>query len=184
MKDPRRILVVCTGNVCRSPATELLLRQGLEPVSAYVSSAGTEAVPGQAMCTTMSDHLRDLGIEPGVHRARRLDAGAVGSAELILPAPRRHLDSVVELDPSALRRTATLLEFARWSQSGGGHSLEDLLRQRGAGVMAGTSASVDILDPVGQGAATHAAVFHQLQQAVREIVPVLSASRSGADLDG
>ena len=46
-----RILIVCTGNICRSPLAEQLLRQNLTAagIDAVVTSAGTRAMTGSAM---------------------------------------------------------------------------------------------------------------------------------------
>ena len=43
------VLTVCTGNVCRSPLAEALLRERLAPLDIRVRSAGTRALIGSAM---------------------------------------------------------------------------------------------------------------------------------------
>ncbi|GMA87571.1 hypothetical protein GCM10025868_28210 [Angustibacter aerolatus] len=62
MSAPARVLVVCTGNVCRSPLVERLLRQRLGTDAVDVSSAGTQALVGEPMTDPAA-------AEPG--RARR-----------------------------------------------------------------------------------------------------------------
>ena len=74
------ILTVCTGNICRSPLAEVLLRQRLEPLGVRVHSAGTSAV--EAMTETIGRGARDAlerstsvreGVLETMLRARRAE---------------------------------------------------------------------------------------------------------------
>ncbi len=109
---PFQLLVVCTGNVCRSPAAERLLARALGP-SVLVHSAGTYALAGEPMTAPMARLVEEAGCAAGGFRARQLTEGLVRSADLILTATRDHRSAVVELLPSAVRRTFTLRELAR-----------------------------------------------------------------------
>lgn len=129
------VLVVCTANICRSPAAETVLRgrlaqRGFDDSGVRVSSAGVAARPGSAACdlsTALVDGL--LGAEsPGPvtprepHAARLLTAQLVASSDLILTADRSHRNRVAELAPSARKRTFTVLQAARaadWICAGG-----------------------------------------------------------------
>ena len=111
--EPARVLVVCTGNVSRSPAAQAMLATRLAAGSVQVTSAGTEAMVGapvdERMAALLSEEeqgtLRDF-------RARQLDERMVAAADLVLTMTREHRSAVVTLAPSALRRTFTLSEFA------------------------------------------------------------------------
>jgi protein-tyrosine phosphatase len=107
-----RVLTVCTGNVCRSPMAEIMLRHCLSGVGAAIASAGTGALVGQPMTPEARSILEGLGLadEPP-HVARALTPQLVRSAHLILGLTREHRRKVVELDPSATRRAFTLREF-------------------------------------------------------------------------
>jgi protein-tyrosine phosphatase len=109
---PYTILCVCTGNVCRSPAAELLLAARLGP-SVKVASAGTLGLVGRPIEPPMAAHLAALGLEPVGFTARRLTAADVAGADLVLGLTRGHRAEAVELAPAAVRRAFTLLEFAR-----------------------------------------------------------------------
>jgi protein-tyrosine-phosphatase len=95
------ILLVCTGNTCRSPMAEGLLRQALDArgVSSQVTvaSAGTGAWDG----APASEGAYLVGIEQGVdlsaHRARLLTRELVASADVILVMSRHHAVRVAEL---------------------------------------------------------------------------------------
>ena len=105
------VLLVCTGNVCRSPAAELLLRSALEALDAVdvtVTSAGTRALVGQPVHPPMARLLTDAGVPVGSFAARQLTAELVAEADLVLALAREHRSAVVTLVPGALRRTLLL----------------------------------------------------------------------------
>ena len=107
------ILTVCSGNVCRSPLAELLLREGLAALPGVsVSSAGTIALVGEGMPADGQAVARALGVDPGGHRARLLVAEQVRESGLVLAMAREHRSAVAELHPRAARRAFTLTEFA------------------------------------------------------------------------
>jgi protein arginine phosphatase len=100
MTRMKTILLVCTGNICRSPLAAALLqralsRRGVEGVD--VSSAGTGAWDG----APVSEGAYLVGLERGLdlssHRARLLTRELVEGADLILTMARHHRARVDEL---------------------------------------------------------------------------------------
>jgi len=96
----RRILLVCTGNICRSPLAEALLRRDLKArgfPEIDVGSAGTGAWDG----APASEGAYLVGLERGLdlsaHRARLLTRELVESADLVLTMARHHRARVEEL---------------------------------------------------------------------------------------
>src|SRR5258708_3166420 len=96
----QRILLVCTGNICRSPLAEALLHRALEQRSVEgvsVTSAGTGAWDG----APASEGAYLVGLERGLdlsgHRARLLTRELVEEADLILTMARHHRARVDEL---------------------------------------------------------------------------------------
>lgn len=107
------ILTVCTGNVCRSPLAELILREGLAALpDVTIASAGTMALVGEGMPADGQAVARGLGVDPGGHRARLLVAEQVLESGLVLAMAREHRSAVAKLHPRAARRAFTLTEFA------------------------------------------------------------------------
>lgn len=108
--DPADVLVICTGNLCRSPIIATLLAAEL-PTS-VVRSAGTSAPQGRPWHPYALQVLAEGGHEVS-GQARRLHKADVSEAKLILTAEGVHRGAVVTLDPDAEHRCFTLLEAAR-----------------------------------------------------------------------
>lgn len=109
------ILIVCTGNICRSPLAEQMLRARLLAAGARVTvaSAGTQAVVGGAMTPEAAALALQLGSASTDHTPRQLTANMLAQADLVLTATRDHRRDVVTLYPKATRYTFTLNQFAR-----------------------------------------------------------------------
>jgi protein-tyrosine-phosphatase len=98
--NTKSILLVCTGNICRSPLAASLLERALGERAAEgirVSSAGTGAWDG----APVSEGAYLVGLERGLdlsgHRARLLTRELVEQADLILTMARHHRARVDEL---------------------------------------------------------------------------------------
>lgn len=109
------ILTVCTGNICRSPLAEQILRDRLADLPGVrIGSAGVYSLAGRAMTPEAAALSREFGgAGSEEHVARDLTPGLVDSAGLIFAMSREHRRSIVELRPRATRTTFTLREFAR-----------------------------------------------------------------------
>lgn len=109
-----RILTVCTGNICRSPAVEILLRSVLDR-SVEVGSAGTYGLISHAISRPMGALLAADGLNSDRFRSHALTTEMAQDADLILPLTSDHRRQILEISPLALRKTITLGEFARLS---------------------------------------------------------------------
>jgi protein-tyrosine-phosphatase len=102
------VLVVCTGNSCRSPMAQGILAGLLESEPVLVYSAGTDAPAGMPATAHAVTAASELGADIGMHRAQQLTRELVRSADLILVMEEYHRQRVVELDPDAADRTKML----------------------------------------------------------------------------
>ena len=116
------VLFVSTGNVCRSPLAEGILRTqltaalGADARTFRCESAGTWGHVGATMEPHAAAVLRERGADPEGFTARELSADQVLAADLILGATREHREQVRLLDPYAVGRTFSLREFARYAR--------------------------------------------------------------------
>lgn len=107
----RSILVVCIGNVCRSPMAACLLRRALPDCE--VASAGLAPPVGAPADPRAVRVLAREGCGLVNHRARAVDAAQVATADLILVMESRQRDELEQLYPEAQGKTYRLCEFAR-----------------------------------------------------------------------
>jgi protein-tyrosine phosphatase len=135
----KRVLVICYGNICRSPfAAELLAARvsGLD-----VRSAGLEAREGKPAEAAAERVARSFGVDLERHAAHRLETADLEWADLVLGMEGHHLAN--------LRR--------RWPAARGAHHiLGDFLL--------GSPHTID--DPYGQSDASFVHAFERIEQAV------------------
>lgn len=109
----RHILIVCRGNVCRSPMAEAVMRRHLAAAAMEltVASAGLAAVNGVPIDPAAERALAAHGLSARTHRARQLDREELERSDLVLAMEQRHVAALLALSP-ALRGKAFLL--SRW----------------------------------------------------------------------
>jgi protein-tyrosine phosphatase len=195
-----RVLLVCTANICRSPAAARLLAGRLGP-SIDFTSRGTRSVPGAGMCEVSANWvLMNGGDAAAGHTSRQLELADIKASTLILTATQRHRTKVIEIRPSAQVRTFTLAQAARIAQWRGPAAasgmpleadlpdrllwlVEELDAYRGTAPQPVPESADDLPDPH-QGA-PHAGVFGSLLAAVDAIcAPLLESRNSGYSTSG
>jgi len=103
------ILVVCVGNICRSPTGERLLKSALPAKT--VASAGLGALEGHAADETASSVAAERGVSLEGHVAQQLTSAMCQEYDLILVMEKKHVDQVCRINPSV--RGKTML-FGHW----------------------------------------------------------------------
>lgn len=104
------VLVVCTGNLCRSPIMAALLAAAAPELT--VRSAGTHATRGVGWHPLAVQALAESGL-PASGTSRRLRPSDVRNAALILTAESMHRAVAIRMEPSAAERTFPLLQAER-----------------------------------------------------------------------
>lgn len=108
-----KIVFICTGNICRSPMAEYLLRDLLGRNSEWiVESAGVSAgngMPASAEAVAVMD--RDEQIDLGPHRSRMLTQPLVTEADLLIGMTDSHRARILGSFPEAEGKTFILTDF-------------------------------------------------------------------------
>lgn len=104
----KNILIVCVGNICRSPAAEALLAQKLKGKGLSVSSAGIGALVGNPMDKTAHEVLQDHGLHHTSHRARQVNSEMLHQADLILAMEHSHIARIRQMAPEVHGKTFLL----------------------------------------------------------------------------
>jgi protein-tyrosine phosphatase len=184
-----RVLVVCTGNIGRSPMMERLLRRDLAAAGlgdvVDVSGAGTWARDGHPMEPYAEQVLRERAADPADFAARALTQQLVAGSDLVLTATREHRGEVVNLVPAAVRRTFTLLELARvvdrLPTAPGPVPSDPVGRMRGSVAWASQNrvpadTDDDLADPLGAPVDTYRHRADQIETAGAKVVTLLSGT--------
>ncbi|MBA6353610.1 low molecular weight protein-tyrosine-phosphatase [Colwellia sp. BRX9-1] len=105
------ILVVCAGNICRSPTGEYLLKDKLKgkgDSQIKVSSAGLTALVGNSAEATATSIALSNNIDMSSHQGRQLNSTLITENDLILVMEERHLTDLLGKYPQARGKTFLL----------------------------------------------------------------------------
>ncbi|WP_026757155.1 phosphotyrosine protein phosphatase [Sediminimonas qiaohouensis] len=148
MAAVQRVLVVCVGNICRSPLGERLLKQAL-PKSVAVTSAGIGALVGHPADETASDVASDKGLSLDGHAARQFTPEMGAEQDLILVMEPGHRRQILREAPHLQGR---VMLFDQWTGATG------------------------IADPYKRSRAVHEATFDAVHKAARAWADRLGAN--------
>lgn len=126
------VLVKCTGNICRSPMAEGLLRAAPErhlgADAPPVSSAGVSGLHGTGATPNAIAVAAERGVDVAAHRVRILTRSLLADADVVACMARRHREEVVDLDPAVADRAFTIAELVRpLEAAAAGRSVADRL---------------------------------------------------------
>lgn len=141
----RSVLIVCMGNICRSPVGEALLRHRQRDL--HVESAGISAMVGYPADKVVSALAERHGLGLETHRARQLTASLCRNNDLILVMEKQHVECITRLAPEVRGKTMLL-----------GHWLH----------------GTEIADPYKKSTSFYEFIYGQMDQAVERWANVLS----------
>ena len=177
------IITVCTGNICRSPFAEIVLRDRLAGLPVVVASAGTHAVVGAPLPAAMAIGASTRGLD-ATHAARQVTADMLRTPDLVLGLARDHRRAVATLAPRSGRKALTLLELARIVEHRGPELAREAhaaapdvvgrlraaigfaLAERGTVRPPEHPADLDVADPFGRDDKAYARAVEQIVRAV------------------
>ena len=170
--------MVCTGNICRSPMAEVMLRDTLARCGAddiEVLSAGTWAGFGHSATEEARQVMRDRGIDLESHRSQPVTAELLDEADLILAMTSVHAREIAEVFPPALDKTLLLKELVEMEFDGSPAGAERAARL--AGVLAGgrpePRRALDLDDPMGLPVGAYERTAEHIEAGVERLADLL-----------
>ena len=147
MNKVKKILVVCTGNACRSPMAEGFLKERLKQEHDFVVlSAGISAVDGLAPTDAAIQVMKEDGIDISSYSTKSFSKVFANAADLVLVMSRAHKEFILNKMPGLKNKVFLYTEFANTTNSPG-----------------------DIDDPIGQPISMYRHVRDQIKAASKEI---------------
>lgn len=144
-----RVVMVCSGNICRSPMAQAIAAHLLGP-DAMVISAGTLGIHGQPAAVHAVRAVEELGLSLEGHRSQGVSLPLLRAADHVVVMSPVHQIELLRRDPALIDKIVPLWTFA-----------------------APAGRLKEIVDPVGQDYAAFAACRADLEQCLRGWIATL-----------
>ncbi len=110
----KKIIILCVGNICRSPVGEAFFKKGLENIdkNIKVSSAGLAALVGHPAHPIMQELMTQKGMDISDHQARQVSLKILLDSDLILVMETKHQ---IELEAMAPNIRGRVQRLGKWS---------------------------------------------------------------------
>ena len=156
----KSILLVCTGNSCRSPMAAGFLREMLKGKKEIrIDSCGTIFSSFSGPTPQAIKIMKEYGIDILSHKTKFLSKDLIDEADLILVMERKHRERVQELNPEAKNKTFLLKEFAPDKEN------------------------LEIRDPIGLSDEVYREIAKEIKEALKRALPKILEYLTGTSRD-
>ena len=109
-----KIIFVCTGNTCRSPMAEAILKKMVSShgLDVQVESRGTSVYSDDPINPKSAEALATIGIKNVIHKAKQISKTDIEESDIILTMTQQHKLSLVKTYPDYRYKIFTLSEYA------------------------------------------------------------------------
>jgi protein-tyrosine phosphatase len=150
----KKLIFVCTGNTCRSPMAEGLLKHLLGPDCGWdISSAGVCAANGYPASPGALEAMGEKGLDLSRHRSRHLSPERIEEADLLVTMTRGHRDAILAIAPESEGKVFLLKSF---------------------GI---AQSPADIYDPVGEALEVYRRVRDEIDAALPDLILTMMEKR-------
>lgn len=151
----RKLIFVCTGNTCRSPMAEGLMKHLMGPDCGWdISSAGVCAANGCPPSRNAVEALRERGVDISAHRSQLLTRQQIDEADLLIAMTQGHRQAILDCVPQSQGKVFLLKSF---------------------GVAQSTA---DIYDPVGEALDVYRRVRDEIDAALPDLILYMMEKRT------
>lgn len=179
-----KILVVCTGNICRSPMGEVLLKRALSEAGyaeVEVASSGTWGLTGRPATDDAVEVMREHGVDLGGHAACSLQRSDIEDADLVLAMTSVHLREIEELAPGTSRKVFLIKELAELDlpEVPADAFTEDRLEAMCGATRPQWRRALDLDDPMGRPRFAYERAAEQIAEGIEHLTRALFPRREG-----
>ena len=147
----RKIMFVCTGNICRSAMAEKMLAKRVkeENLDIEVYSCGVSAQSGDWPTFFSIEACKDYGVDLAKHRATNIIYSDIEEMDLVLCATESHKDIVLDWYPDLEGKVFTMKEYVNDTENG-----------------------IDIKDPWGYDSEVYRKCASEIESIIEKIVEI------------